>query len=424
MHQKKINKTVVNAIMQALKNYPTPFYIYDAHGISQNVAKFLQAFSWNKGFKEFFAVKALPNPHILKHLQNQGLGVDCSSLAELVLAQKCGFTGHNIMFTSNNTQLEEYKLALELGAIINLDDITHIDFLANNLYLPELICFRYNPQEFKFANSIIGDSKESKFGLTLEQLLLAYKKTKKLGVKYFALHVMVASNELNPNCFIETAKMAFELAIQIKQELGINLQFINLGGGLGIPYLPEEKPLNIIEVANEIKQVYLDKFGTDDSINISMENGRYITGPYGFLVTKAIHTKSTYKEYIGVDASMADLMRPGMYGAYHHITVLGKESQIHTHTYDIIGSLCENNDKFAINRQLPKIDTGDILVIHDTGAHAHAMGFNYNGKLRPAELLLTEDNEIKLIRRSETLDDHFATLDFSILCHFHAGGNP
>ena len=413
MNQKHPNQTVVNAITQGLKNYPTPFYIYDAAGISQNVENFLQAFSWNKGFKEFFAVKALPNPYILKHLQQQGLGVDCSSLSELVLAQKCGFAGTDIMFTSNDTPIEDYKLALELGAIINLDDITHIDFLANNLYLPELLCFRYNPHHFKFANPIIGDSSESKFGLTHKQLLLAYKQAQKLGVKRFALHTMVASNELNKDCFIETARMTFALAKQIKQELGITLEFINLGGGLGIPYLPDEKPINIVEVANGIKQVYLDSFGTDDFISISMENGRYITGPYGFLVTKVIHTKNTYKDYLGVDATMADLMRPGLYGAYHHITILGKENQKLTHTYDVVGSLCENNDKFAINRRLPEVDIGDVIVIHDAGAHAHSMGFNYNGKLRPAELLATENSKIKLIRRRETLDDYFATLDFS-----------
>ena len=413
MNQKILSHIIVDAITQALVKYQTPFYIYDAASISKNVENFLHAFSWNKGFKEFFAVKALPNPYILKHLQKQGLGVDCSSLSELVLAQKCGFSGNDIMFTSNDTPIEDYKLALELGAIINLDDITHIDFLSNNLYLPELLCFRYNPQQFKFANSIIGDSKESKFGLTHEQLLLAYKQAQKLGVKRFALHTMVASNELNKDCFIETARLTFSLAKQIKQALGITLEFINLGGGLGIPYLPYEKPINIVEVANGIKQVYLDNFGSDDSIGISMENGRYITGPYGFLVTKVIHTKSTYKEYIGVDASMADLMRPGMYGAYHHISILGKDNNKNTHTYDVVGSLCENNDKFAINRKLPEVDIGDVVIIHDAGAHAHSMGFNYNGKLRSAELLLTENGNIKLVRRGETLDDYFATLDFT-----------
>lgn len=414
-------KTVPFTKSQAEKiiaKYPTPFHVYDEKGIRDTAKKFNKAFSWMPGFKNYYAVKALPNPYILKILNEEGMGADCSSLPELLLAEKVGIKGRDIMFTANNTPAHEYKKAKELGAIINLDDITHIEFLEKTLgKLPELLCFRYNPGPARVGNSIIGNPKEAKYGLTKKQLFEAYAMVKKKGVKRFGLHTMVASNELNADYIIETAKMLFELVEGLSKKVGIRFEFINLGGGVGIPYKPEQKPIDIEDVSRGVKKLYEEIIVKNNltPLKIVMECGRAITGPHGYLVTTVIHKKNIYKNYIGVDACMANLMRPGMYGAYHHETVLGKEKSPKNQTYDVVGSLCENNDKFAIDRKLPKMEIGDIVVIHDTGAHGHAMGFQYNGKLRSAELLLKSDGFVKQIRRAETVDDYFATLDFSSL---------
>jgi len=402
-------------ITKITKKYKTPFHIYDEAGIRSNAQKLLKAFSWNKGFKEFFAVKALPNPYILQIIKEEGFGIDCSSLPELLLAEKVGFRGQEIMFTSNDTPYIEFQKAMELGAIINLDDISHIAYLEKYAGLPEFLCFRYNPGPLRSGNSIIGKPKEAKYGLTKKQILRAYAIAKRKGVKRFGIHTMVASNELNSQFFIDTAEMLFDLVFEVRQNLGIKIEFINLGGGIGIPYKPEQDAVNLHFLSNGIEKLYKEKIVNRglNHLQIFMENGRMITGPYGFLVSKVLHEKSTYKHYIGLDACMANLMRPGMYGAYHHITVLGKENYTKNHKYDVTGSLCENNDKFAIDRNLPKISINDILVIHDSGAHGHAMGFNYNGKLRSAELLLKSNKKIRQIRRAETIDDYFTTLDFS-----------
>lgn len=404
-----------------INKYPTPFHIYFEEPIKNNAKRLKEAFSWNKGFKEYFAVKACPNPHILKILKEEGFGTDCSSLPELIMSEKVGINGENIMFTSNNTPAKELVKAYELGAIINLDDITHIDFLEKSLNgkMPQLICFRYNPGPLRKTDSgnVIGSPEDAKYGLTKEQLFDAYKLCSEKGVTRFGLHTMVVSNELAIDNLVETSKMLFELAVEIKEKLGIELEFINVGGGIGVAYKPEQEAVNLEELSNKIKEKY-DNILIKNNLNnikLFMENGRFITGPYGFLVTKAIHKKEIYKNYIGVDACMANLMRPGMYESYHHITVLEKENEEANQKYDIVGSLCENNDKFAIDRMLPKIENGDILVIHDAGAHGHAMGFNYNGKLRSSELLYTKSGEIKLIRRAENIDDYFKTLDFDSL---------
>lgn len=401
-----------------IKTYPTPFHIYDEKAIVENANKFKQAFSWVDGFKNFFAVKALPNPHVIKLLTDEEFGTDCSSLAELVISEKIGVVGEKIMFTSNDTPKEDYVKAIELGAIINFDDITHIDYFLENFgKLCEPVSFRYNPGHLRGGNSIIGHPEEAKYGFTRNQLFEGYKKCKKHGVKRFGLHTMIASNELDANYFVETAKMLFELVAEISTTLEIEFEFVNLGGGIGIPYKPEQKQVDYNQISEGVKRLYTDIIVDKGfrPLKIFMENGRVITGPYGYLVARAIHEKHTYKEYIGLDACMANLMRPGLYGAYHHITVLGKEKEVASNKYDIVGSLCENNDKFAIDRLLPKIEIGDLFVIHDTGAHGHAMGFNYNGKLRSAELLLRTDGSVKLIRRAETVDDYLTTLDFSSL---------
>ena len=377
-------------------------------------------FEWNEGFQHFYAIKAAPNPYIMKILRKEGFGIDCSSMAELLLAEKVGMRGEEIMFTSNDTPAEEFKKAIELGAIINLDDISHIDFLNETTGMPDLVCFRYNPGALKGGNIIIGNPEDSKYGFTREQLFEGYKKLKSLGVKRFGLHTMVASNELDPDYFIETAEIVFDLIVDLHKELGIRFEFANLGGGIGIPYRSEHKPVNMKKVSKGIKERYESMIIANGlaPLRIYFESGRAITGPFGFLVSKVLHLKETYKKYVGLDASMANLMRPALYGAYHHITVLGKEDQPHTNLYDVTGSLCENNDKFAINRLLPEIKRGDIVVIHDTGAHGHSMGFNYNGKTRSAELLLRENGEVVQIRRRETIDDYFATLDFDGLKKF------
>jgi diaminopimelate decarboxylase len=405
-------------IREIISNYPTPFYLYDERGIRQNARRLNAAFSWSEGFKEYFAVKATPNPHILKIAREEGFGADCSSLPELELAERVGIVGENIMFTSNDTPSTEYTRAKELGAIINLDDITHLEYVDEEAGgLPELVCFRFNPGPERTGNAIIGNPVEAKYGLTRPQLFEAYARARKKGSKRFGLHTMVASNELNPDFFVETARMLFDLAIELAEKLDVRLEFVNVGGGIGIPYRPEQKPIDLEALGKAVKALYDEKIRPAGlhPLKVCMENGRCITGPYGFLVTKAIHEKHTYKDYVGVDACMANLMRPGMYGAYHHITVLGKEDAPRNKMVDVVGSLCENNDKFAIDRMLPAVQRGDILVIHDSGAHGHSMGFQYNGKLRCAELLLREDGQVQQIRRAETMADYFATLDFSTL---------
>ncbi len=404
------------------QRFPTPFHLYDEAAIRANVRRLLQAFSILPDFREYFAVKATPNPFLLKLLADEGCGADCSSLAELRLCEAVGLRGDRVMFTSNETPDAEFRAARDLGAIINLDDITHIDALiAATGSLPATLCFRYNPGPLKAGNAIIGHPEEAKYGLTRDQLFTAYSRARDLGVKTFGLHTMVVSNELDAQYHIETARMLFELAVEIHQRLGIRISFINTGGGIGIPYRPEQQAVDYAAIARGARQLY-DQIIVPAGLAplaYNMECGRAITGPYGWLVTRAIRRKETYRSYIGVDASMANLMRPGMYGAYHHLTVLGKENAPATKTYDVVGSLCENCDKFAIQRELPEIAMGDLLVIHDTGAHGHAMGYNYNGKTRSAELLLRSDGSVIQIRRAETLADLFATLDLPAAAAFH-----
>ena len=406
-----------------ISQFPTPFYLYDEKAIRENMQKFTKAFSIFPVFREHFAVKACPNPNILKILAQEGCGADCSSLSELILSKKSGILGNKVIFTSNETPAEEYKYAYENGNIINLDDLTHIEFLKKAIgKLPETICFRYNPGNDKQGcNSIIGKPEEAKYGLTREQIIQAYKICKDEGVKHFGLHTMVASNELNPDFFIDTAKLLFELCAEIKEKTGVRIEFVDLGGGLGIPYRPDQKAVDYDYVADGIKKEY-DRILIPahlDPMEIYWECGRPITGPYGWLITTAIHEKHIYREYIAVDSCMADLMRPGMYGAYHEITVSGKENEPKTQVYDVVGSLCENCDKFAVQRPLPKIEMGDHLIIHDAGAHGRAMGFNYNGKLRCGEILMRQDGSFKQIRRRETIDDLFATLDLDGVENFN-----
>lgn len=399
-----------------IQDFPTPFYLYDEEAIRDNMKRFTKAFSIFPKFREHFAVKACPNPYILKILADEGCGADCSSLPELMLSHLAGITNEKVIFTSNETPASEYKFAYEHGNIINLDDITHIDFLKNALggEFPETICFRYNPgNEKQGCNSIIGKPEEAKYGLTRSQIIEAYAKCRDLGVKHFGLHTMVASNELNPAFFVDTAKLVFELAAEIKEKTGVQIEFVDLGGGLGIPYKPDQKAVDYDEVAKGIRAEY-DRVVVPaglDPLAIYWECGRPITGPYGWLVTTAVHQKHIYREYIAVDSCMADLMRPGMYGSYHEVTVSGKENAPKTEVYDVVGSLCENCDKFAVQRSLPKIDIGDHVIIHDAGAHGRAMGFNYNGKLRCGEILMRPNGTFKEIRRRETVDDLFATID-------------
>ena len=397
-----------------LREFPTPVYVYDERGIRESARKLNEAFSWvPNGFKNYFAVKALPNPYILEILKEEGSGADCSSMPELMLAQMAGISGQEVMFTSNDTPAAEFKKAKEIGAIINLDDIKHIDFLESHAGLPDLICFRYNPGSARTGNSIIGIPAEAKYGLTKDQIFEAYKIMKAKGVKRFGLHTMVASNSLMPHHFIETASMIFDLAVEISKKEGVKFEFLNLGGGIGIPYAPHDEALDLEFVSNEIRKEYDARIAANGlhPLRIVMECGRFITGPHGYLFTTVRHVTQKYRNYVGVDASMANLMRPAMYDAYHHITVLGKEHLPHDQIYDITGSLCENNDKFAKQRKLPRIEVGNTLGIFDVGAHGHAMGFQYNGKLRSAEVLAKENGENKLIRRAETIDDYFATLN-------------
>lgn len=415
-----------NEQLKALvKKYPTPFYLYDEKAIRENMREFTKAFSIFPSFREFYAVKACPNPYILKILAAEGCGADCSSLPELMLSKMSGIEGKKVMFTSNETPAEEYQYAFKEGNIINLDDITHIEYLKKALggKLPETMCCRYNPGPAKHGcNSIIGKPEEAKYGMTREQILEAYKIMKAEGVKHFGLHTMVASNELNPDFFADTAKLVFELAAEIKEKDDVRIEFTDLGGGLGIPYKPGQKKVNYNEIAQKIRKLYDEIIVPAglDPLEICWECGRPITGPYGWLVSTAIHEKHIYREYIALDSCMADLMRPGMYGAYHEVSVSGKENAPKDHVYDVVGSLCENCDKFAIQRPLPEINIGDLVIIHDAGAHGRAMGFNYNGKLRAGEILMREDGSFVQIRRRETVDDLFATLDLNGLDGFKA----
>ena len=402
-------------VEQIAAKYPTPFHLYDEKGIRDNVKALKEAFSWNEGFREYFAVKATPNPFLMKILNEYGCGCDCSSMTELMLSEAIGVTGEEIMFSSNDTPLEEFAYANKLGAIINLDDITHIEALEETLgYIPETISCRFNPGGvFKISNDIMDNPGDSKYGMTTEQLFEAFKILKSKGAKNFGIHAFLASNTVTNEYYPMLAKILFELAVQLEEETGADIKFINLSGGIGIPYRPEQEANDIFVIGEGVRQAYeevLTPAGMGD-VAIYTELGRYMMGPYGCLVTQAIHEKHTHKEYIGVDACAVNLMRPAMYGAYHHITVLGKENEPCDQMYDVTGSLCENNDKFAIDRMLPRIDKGDYLVIHDTGAHGFAMGYNYNGKLKSAELLLKEDGSVQLIRRAETAKDYFATFD-------------
>ena len=406
-------------IKEITKTYPTPFHIYDERGIRENAEKVKKAFSWNKGFREYFAVKATPNPFLIDILKEYGCGVDCSSMTELIMADKMGFAQDKmkdgIMFSSNATPAEEFVYARKLGAIINLDDFTMVDFLEKTAGIPEKICCRYNPGgEFKISTTIMDNPGDAKYGMTKAQMIEAYKILKFKGVKEFGIHAFLASNTVTNEYYPTLAKELFELAVELKEKTGANITFINLSGGIGIPYTPDKEPNDIMVIGEGVKKVFeevLVPAGLGD-VALYTELGRFMMGPYGALVTQAIHEKHIYKEYVGCDACAANLMRPAMYGAYHHITVLGKENEACDHKYDITGSLCENNDKFAIDRMLPKIDMGDYLFIHDAGAHGFSMGYNYNGKLRSAELLLKEDGSVQMIRRAETVKDYLATFDF------------
>lgn len=402
-------------IEEIVKEIPTPFHIYDEKGIRANAQAMKEAFAWNKGFKEYFAVKANPNPFLIKILNEYGFGCDCSSKTELILSKAMGVTGSDIMFSSNATPAEEFEYAAKLGATINLDDFTHIDFLEKTIgYIPETISCRYNPGGvFEVCNGIMDNPGDAKYGFTPEQMVEGFKILKEKGAKHFGIHAFLASNVVQNEYYPMLAKVLFELAVKLKEETGVHIAFINLSGGVGIPYRPDQEPCDIRAVGEGVRKVYeevLVPAGMDD-VAIFTELGRFMMGPYGGLVTKAVHEKHIHKEYIGCDACAVNLMRPAMYGAYHHITVLGKEDAPCDHKYDITGSLCENNDKFAIDRMLPEIEMGDYLFIHDTGAHGYAMGYNYNGKLKSAEVLLQEDGSAKLIRRAETPKDYYATLD-------------
>ena len=403
-------------LKKIIETYPTPFHIYDEKGIRENARRLMDAFSWNKGFKEYFAIKATPNPYIINILKEEGCGVDCSSLTELMMAEALEFKGDEIMFSSNATPAEEFVKARELDAVINLDDYTHIDFLEEVAGLPDIISCRYNPGGvFKTSNQIMDNPGEAKYGMTKEQMVDGFIRLKKKGVKHFGIHSFLASNTISNEYYPKLASILFELAVELRDKTGVEIKFINLSGGIGVPYHPDEKANDIYVISEGVRKAYeeiLVSAGMGD-VAIYTELGRYMLAPYGHLVAEAVHEKNIYKNYIGLDASAVNLMRPAMYGSYHHITVMGKEDQPCDHKYDITGSLCENNDKFAVDRMLPKIDKGDLLVIHDTGAHGFSMGYNYNGKLRSAELLLKEDGSVQLIRRAETPKDYFATFDYT-----------
>lgn len=415
MHKKTF--VTLDQIREIAKTYPTPFHLYDEKGIRENAADLKKAFAWNKGYREYFAIKATPNPFILNILKDCGCGCDCSSLTELMMADRLEYDGESIMFSSNDTPAEEFAYADSIGAIINLDDITHIEFLEKTIgKIPETISCRYNPGGFfKLGNSIMDNPGEAKYGMTHEQIIEAFKILKSKGAKRFGIHSFLASNTVTNEYYPALAKTLFELAVELRDKTGVQIAFINLSGGIGIPYTPDKEPNNIAVIGEKVHEVYdeiLTANGMGD-VAIYTELGRFMLAPFGCLVTQAIHEKHTYKEYIGVDACAANLMRPAMYNAYHHITVAGKENEACTNKYDITGSLCENNDKFAIDRMLPPIEIGDYLIIHDTGAHGFSMGYNYNGRLRSAELLLKEDGSVQMIRRAETPKDYFATFDFT-----------
>ncbi len=403
-------------IEEIVKTYPTPFHIYDEKGIRENARRVNKAFSWNKGFKEFFAVKATPTPKILQILKEEGCGVDCSSYTELLMSEACGFKGEEIMFSSNVTPDEDYILAHKLGANINLDDFTHIEILDKLTGIPETICCRFNPGgNFELHNQIMDNPGDAKYGFTKEQIIEGFKILKAKGAKYFGLHSFLASNTVTNAYYPKLARILFELAVELQKETGVKFKFINLSGGVGIAYKPDDKPNDIEVIGEGVRKAFEDILvpaGMGD-VAIYTELGRYMLAPYGHLIAKATHEKHIYKEYIGLDACAANLMRPAIYGAYHHITVLGKENEPCDHKYDVTGGLCENNDKFAVDRMLPKIDIGDYICIHDAGAHGFSMGYNYNGKLRSAELLLKEDGSVEMIRRAETPADYFATFDFT-----------
>ncbi len=419
MAEKKcpLNREELEALTE---RFPTPFHIYDEKAIRRNAQRLKAAFAWNPGFKEYFAVKAAPNPYLMKILKAEGFGADCSSLPELILAESIGLSGEEIILSANDMPANELVKATELGAIINLDDISHIEYLEQCAGLPEAISIRYNPGPLKSGNAIIGHPEEAKYGFTREQLFEGYRILRDKGVKRFGLHTMVASNELDAKYFIETAHILFDLVAELSTELGVKVEFINIGGGIGIPYKPEEQAVDLTFVGEGIRELYEEKIGKAGlaPLDLNMECGRMITGPYGWLISRVLHEKNTYKQFVGLDACMTNLMRPALYGAYHHITVPGKEDASCDFVCDVTGSLCENNDKFAIDRAIPQVEIGDLVVIHDAGAHGHAMGFNYNGKLRSAELLLREDGEVVQIRRAETVGDYFATLDFDGLKSF------
>ena len=412
----KIPFLTLEQVKEIVKTYPTPWHIYDEKGIRENAKRLKEAFGWNKGFKEYFAVKATPNPFILNILKEYECGVDCSSMIELEMSDACGFHGKDIMFSSNETPVEEFKFANDLGAIINLDDITHIKYVEEVCgKLPETMSARYNPGGvFTMSNGIMDNPGDAKYGMTPEQLIEAFKIMQSKGVKHFGIHAFLASNTVTNEYYPKLAGELFEFAVRVKNETGISVEFINLSGGIGIPYTPDKESNDIFEISKGVKKVYEEVLEANGIMDVAIftELGRYMLAPYGALVTEAIHEKNTYKHYIGVDACASNLMRPAMYGAYHHLTVLGKENDEASEVYDVVGSLCENNDKFAIDRKLPKIERGDYIYIHDTGAHGFAMGYNYNGKLRSAELLLKEDGSVKMIRRAETAKDYFATFDF------------
>ena len=399
---------------EIVKKYPTPFHIYDEKGIRENARRLMDAFSWNPGYREYFAVKATPSPVILKMLCDMGCGLDCSSLTELMLSNAIGVNGEKIMFSSNATPAEEFVYARKTNAIINLDDITHIDFLAQNGGIPKLVSCRFNPGKFAISNAIMDAPSNAKYGFTKDQIRFGFKRLKELGAERFGLHAFLSSNTSTEGYYPALARVLFELAAELADKYGYEIEFINLSGGIGVPYYPDQKPNDIYRIGDGVRKVFEEVMVPAGlgKTKIYTELGRYMLAPYGALVATAIHSKHTYKEYIGLDACACDLMRPAMYGAYHHVTVLGKEDALCDHVYDITGSLCENNDKFAVDRALPRIDKGDYIYIHDTGAHGHSMGYNYNGKLRHAELLLREDGSVDMIRRAETPRDYFATLDF------------
>ena len=408
-----ISKTRAEKIAQ---QYPTPFYLYDEAGIRKTARLVNKAFSWNKGFKEYFAVKATPNPYILQILKEEGCGADCSSYTELELSRAVGITGQNIMFSYNETPAADMQLAKQLGAIINLDDFTHVDFLEKVAGIPETICCRFNPGgHFAIANGIMDNPGESKYGMTRAQMAEAFRLLMRKGAKRFGIHAFLASNTVTNEYYPELARQLFTLAVGLQQETGAEIDFINLSGGVGIAYHPDQKENDILAIGEDVRKVYEEVLVPAGlgQVKLFTEMGRFMLAPYGALITRAIHEKHIYKEYIGVDACAANLMRPAMYGSYHHITVLGKENAVKDHKYDVVGGLCENNDKFAIDRMLPEVEKGDLLFIHDAGAHGFSMGYNYNGKLRSAELLLREDGSVKLIRRAEESKDYFATFDFS-----------